>query len=87
MPKPLNIALIGTGFMGRAHSNAWMSVNKFFDLPRDAVMHTVCARESKDARRFARKWGVRTLCGPWMAVVDLPIPDIQKHHPAHWRAA
>ena len=43
--------------MGRAHSNAWLSVNKFFDLPREAVMQTVCARDAKETRAFARKWG------------------------------
>ncbi|MCH8166179.1 MAG: Gfo/Idh/MocA family oxidoreductase [Planctomycetes bacterium] len=76
MPKPLNIALIGTGFMGRAHSNAWMSVNKFFDLPRVAVMHTVCARESKDARRFARKWGWAEATTDLGRVIDDPTIDL-----------
>ena len=57
MPRPLNVALIGTGFMGRAHSNAWMSVNKFFDLPLDAVMHTVCGSDLEDTRAFAERWG------------------------------
>ena len=57
MPKPLNIALVGSKFMGRAHSNAWLSVNKFFDLPRDVVMRIVCALEAKETRAFARKWG------------------------------
>ena len=57
MPKPLNIALVGSKFMGRAHSNAWLSVNKFFDVPRDAAMRIVCALEAKETRAFARKWG------------------------------
>ncbi len=57
MGTPLNIGLIGTGFMGRAHSNAWMSVNKFFDLPLDAVLHTVCGSDLDQTRAFAEKWG------------------------------
>ena len=57
MSEPLNVALIGTGFMGRAHSNAWMSVNKFFDLPRDVVMHTVCGTDLDEVRAFAGQWG------------------------------
>ena len=32
MAKPLNIGLIGYGFMGRTHSNAYKRVNDFFDL-------------------------------------------------------
>jgi len=57
MPKPINVALIGTKFMGRAHSNAWLSVNRFFDLPRRAVMHTVCARDPAETKAFAERWG------------------------------
>ena len=57
MASPLNVAMIGTGFMGRAHSNAWMSVNKFFDLPLLAVMHTVCGTDLDETRAFAERWG------------------------------
>ncbi len=57
MGKPLNVAMIGTGFMGRAHSNAWMSVNKFFDLPREVVMHTVCGTDADQTSAFAERWG------------------------------
>ncbi len=31
MPKPLNIGMIGYGFMGRAHTNGYKRVNDFFD--------------------------------------------------------
>ena len=48
-----NIALIGTKFMGRAHSNAYLKVGKFFDLPTQPVMHTVCARNEAELKDFA----------------------------------
>ena len=38
--KALNVALIGQGFMGRTHSNAWGQVARFFEPPIDPVMHT-----------------------------------------------
>ena len=57
MGRPLSVAMVGTGFMGRAHSNAWMSVNKFFDPPRPAVMATCVDLEPEVARAFADKWG------------------------------
>ena len=41
MKPKLNIAIIGYGFMGRAHSNAWDSVAKFFDTDPQPIMHTV----------------------------------------------
>jgi len=57
--KDVVVALIGTRFMGRAHSNAWMSVGKFFDLPAGVVMHTVCGRDKEHTRAFAEQWGWR----------------------------
>ena len=41
----LNVAMIGYQFMGRAHSNAWRQVGRFFDLPLQPVLHTI-ARET-----------------------------------------
>jgi hypothetical protein len=38
--KTINVCLVGQKFMGRAHSNAWSQVNKFFDLPRSVEMGT-----------------------------------------------
>jgi len=49
--------MIGTGFMGRAHSNAWMSVNQFFDPPRPAVMAACVDIDAGAARKFAARWG------------------------------
>jgi len=51
------VALVGTGFMGRAHSNAWMSVDKFFDLPKRVEMRLVCGRDEAATRAFAQRWG------------------------------
>ena len=89
MSKPLNVALIGTGFMGRAHSNAWMSVNKFFDLPRDVVMHTVCGTESGQTSAFAERWGwkqattdvAELATNPDIDLVDVTTPnDLHRAH-------
>ena len=38
--REINVALIGQGFMGRTHSNAWGQVAKFFKPPVRPVMHT-----------------------------------------------
>ena len=50
---PLNIGLIGYGFMGRAHSNAYLKVNHFFDLPFHPVRKALCARDAGRAKGFA----------------------------------
>jgi predicted dehydrogenase len=60
VPGLLNIAMIGSRFMGRAHSNAWMSAYPFFGperLQRRPVMHTICAEDADATRRFAEQWG------------------------------
>ena len=55
--KTCNVALVGTKFMGRAHSNAYLKVAKFFDLPLLPVMHTVVARNADETKAFADRWG------------------------------
>ena len=49
--KKLNVGLIGYGFMGRAHSNAYRKVNNFFDLEYQPVLKAVCARDAAKPRR------------------------------------
>ena len=65
MPDPLNVVMLGSKFMGRAHSNAWMSVNKFFDLPREVVMKTVSAKDPEATQAFAGKWGWANATTDW----------------------
>ena len=55
--KTLGIGLVGTKFMGRAHSNAWMTAPRFFDLPREVLMRAVAGRDVADVAAFARRWG------------------------------
>ena len=43
--KKLNIGVVGYGFMGRTHSNAFGKVSQFFDLKREPVLKAVCARD------------------------------------------
>lgn len=70
-PEPLNIALLGTKFMGRAHSNAWLSVAKFFDLSLQPKMHTVVGRNDDELAEFAERWGWAEHTVDWrQAVTD-----------------
>ena len=47
--KKLNIGMVGYGFMGRTHSNAFRQVNHFFDVPFEPVLKSVCARNAARA--------------------------------------
>ena len=59
MTKPLNLGMIGYGFMGRAHSNAYRKVANFFDLEYQPVLKAVCARDEAKAKAFAEQVGLR----------------------------
>ncbi|CAN5768276.1 Gfo/Idh/MocA family oxidoreductase [soil metagenome] len=61
----INVAMIGSKFMGRAHSNAWSSVGHFFDVDPGAVMHTVSARNADELAAFAAQWGWATQTTDW----------------------
>jgi predicted dehydrogenase len=70
--RTLNIAMIGSRFMGRVHSNAYVSVPKFFDLPLLPVMHTVAARDEEALVNFAGRWGWHNTTIDWRLAVENP---------------
>ncbi|HXG46017.1 MAG TPA: Gfo/Idh/MocA family oxidoreductase [Methylomirabilota bacterium] len=77
--KKLNIGLIGYGFMGRAHSNAYRKVNHFFDLEYEPVLQAVCARSEDKVKAFAAKWGYNSVETDWRRLVerdDIDVIDI-----------
>ena len=47
--KQLNIGLVGYGFMGRTHSNAFLQAPRYFDLPYKPVLKAVAARNEERA--------------------------------------
>jgi predicted dehydrogenase len=63
------VLLIGSKFMGRAHSNAWLKVSRFFDVPAP-VMHALAARDPEETRAFAQRWGWATATTDYREVLD-----------------
>ncbi len=76
MTKPLNVGMIGYGFMGRAHSNAYRTVNHFFDLAYRPVLKAVCARSADKAKAFADKWGYESVETDWRKLVERKDIDV-----------
>src|SRR5947199_5047133 len=76
--KPaVNVCLLGTKFMGRAHANAFLKVNKFFtDLPTQAVMHTVVGRNVEENQTFAKRWGFQNTSNDYKAAIKNPEIDL-----------
>ncbi len=76
MTSSVNIAMLGSKFMGRAHSNAWSKVGKFFPVDPPPVLHTVAGRNAADLEVFARTWGWQHSSTDWRAVVTSPDVDL-----------
>ncbi len=68
----INVALIGQGFMGRSHSNAWGQVAKFFKPPMKPVMHTVFGQPEENPQAFAQNWGWQNASTNWEELVKSP---------------
>ncbi|MCO6456086.1 MAG: Gfo/Idh/MocA family oxidoreductase [Pirellulaceae bacterium] len=75
MAKPLNIGMIGYGFMGRAHSNAYNRVSNFFDLPLRPVLKAACARNAAAVQAFADRWGYESIETDWRRLIERPDID------------
>jgi predicted dehydrogenase len=74
--KKLNIGMVGYGFMGRTHSNAFLKVTNFFDVPYQPILKTICARNEERARSFAGKWGYQNVETDWRKLVESPDIDL-----------
>src|SRR5689334_6924355 len=86
MAQPLRIGLIGYGFMGRAHSNAYRKVANFFDVPYQPVLKTVCGRNAANAKAFADRWGYESIEPDWRKLVerkDIDLIDICSPNDTH----
>jgi predicted dehydrogenase len=86
MARTLNVGLIGYKFMGRAHSNAWLQVDKFFDLKARPVMKIICGRDRPGVANACARWGWDKFVTDWREVVEdatIDIVDISTPNDSH----
>ena len=84
--KKLNIGLVGYGFMGRTHSNAFLQAPRYFDLPFEPVLKAVAARNKDRLERFASNWGYESVETDWRRLVerkDIDLIDIASPNDTH----
>jgi len=84
--KELGVGLIGYGFMGRTHSNAYLQAPRFFDLPRKPVLKGVAARNEERLKKFAQNWGYESFTTDWRDLVtrkDIDLIDIASPNDTH----
>lgn len=86
MPKALNVGMIGYGFMGRAHSNAYRKVNQFFELDYQPVLKACAARKEDKIKAFAENWGYESYETDWRRLIerdDIDLIDIGSPNNTH----
>jgi myo-inositol 2-dehydrogenase/D-chiro-inositol 1-dehydrogenase len=88
--KQLNIGLVGYGFMGRTHSNAFLQAPRYFDLPYKPVLKAVAARNEERVKKFAENWGYQSYVTDWRELVnrkDIDLIDIASPNDTHHEIA
>ncbi len=86
MAKTLRVGMVGYGFMGKAHSNAWRQAPFFFPLKAHVEMHTICGRNAAGVQAARARLGWQFASTDWREVVDSPlieVIDISTHNDSH----
>ncbi len=84
--KKVNVGLIGTQFMGRAHSNAYRQVASYFDLKAEPVLHTACGRTEANVASLAHQFGWKNQSLDYRQVIansDVDLIDICTSNDLH----
>lgn len=84
--KELRAGVIGCGFMGRTHSNAYLRLNNFFPVEHRAVLKAICDSDAAKANKFVEVWGYERAETDWQKLVeasDIDLIDICVPNVAH----
>ncbi|HMG65773.1 MAG TPA: Gfo/Idh/MocA family oxidoreductase [Streptosporangiaceae bacterium] len=71
----LGVGMVGYGFMGAAHSQAWRTAAHVLDLPLTPRMVALCGRDAAAAAAAARRYGWAAAEPDWRALIGRP--DVQ----------
>ena len=89
--KPLNIGLVGYGYMGRTHSGSYKRVAAWHcDLGHRPVLKAVCGRTEDKTKAFAEKWGYESYETDWRELIkrdDIDAIDICTPNDQHAEVA
>ena len=79
MAKEIRVGLIGCGFMGRTHSNAYRRLNNFFPVEHRTVLAAICDTNEPKAKAYQAAWGYERVETDWhklMEASDIDLIDI-----------
>jgi predicted dehydrogenase len=86
----VNVALIGYAFMGKAHSNAYRQVPRFFSPRLSPRMKVICGRTPSNVKAAARDLGWEEASTDWEEVVnrkDIDLVDVVTPGDSHMEIA
>ena len=72
----LRVAMVGHGFMGAAHSQAWRTAPRFFDLGAEPEMAVIVGRDPERTEAARQQYGWQAASTDWRAVVADPDIDV-----------
>lgn len=75
MSRPLGVAAIGYGFMGKAHSHAWRNVGAYFDVPA-IEQRVLVGRDAAQVSKAAARYGWTESATDWRQVIERDDVDI-----------
>jgi predicted dehydrogenase len=82
----MRVAMVGYAFMGAAHSHAWRTAPRFFDLPAEPELAVLCGRDSSAVAAAAEKFGWAETATDWRDVVtrdDIDVVDVSSPGDTH----
>ncbi len=89
-PRRLRVAMVGHGFMGAAHSQAWRTAPRFFDLGVEPEMAVVVGRDAERTEAARRQYGWQAASTDWRRVVadpDIDVVDVVSPGSSHVEVA
>jgi predicted dehydrogenase len=78
-PADIGVGMVGYAFMGKAHSLAWNTVGRVFDLPVRPRLAAICGRDKSAAEAAAGRLGWAAAETDWRALIardDVQLVDI-----------
>ena len=78
-PAAIGVGMVGYAFMGRAHSQAWRTVGRFFDLPLTPRLAAICGRDRAAVAAAAERLGWSAWETDWKRLVgrdDVELVDV-----------
>src|SRR4029078_220044 len=76
MIRGLRVGLLGQGFMGKAHSNAFAQVGHFYDTPFRIRRTLLCRRDAASLKTMPARWGWEETSTDWRSAIDRKDIDV-----------